>query len=408
MKTKLRILLAGRSKDAIDALQTHLSARSRLDVKLSHIVNGHADPLYGLSEMPDLLVLHINGLDSGELTALLERPASARPPMVIVAETGNVSAMRIAMQAGARDVLPYSDISQVMKSIDAICDELSLDSSSGGELIAVVNAKGGAGATFLACNLAHLAVSAMQESAALIGLDMQFPTLPSYFDMKLRHGLIQALESVNELDAVALDAIMASHKSGLKLLAARPDDFRFGFEDLAEQTKSLFDLLESNFRHVVIDMPRRLDEVNAQVVSRASRVVLVVQQSLPHIQDATRLRQLLRDQLGVPIERVIIVVNRYSKDGEIQLNDIEKSLAGSPIMTVPNQYKIVSESINLGVPMYEHAPKSTVTRALIELQSRVIGLSAGDHPAHTSGKKTSFLQAASLQAASLQQFFGSN
>jgi pilus assembly protein CpaE len=131
--------------------------------------------------------------------------------------------------------------------------------------------------------------------------------------------------------------------------------------------------------------------------------VLVVQQSLPHIQDATRLRQLMRDQLGVPTERVVIVVNRYSKGGEIQLNDIEKALPGSAVMTVPNQYKTVSESINLGVPMYEHAPKSTVTRALIELQSRVIGLSSGDHPAHTSDKKTSF-----LQKASLQQFFRSN
>jgi pilus assembly protein CpaE len=323
--------------------------------------------------------------------------------MVIVAESGNATAMRIAMQAGARDFLPYSEMSQVLKSVDSICDELSLDASSGGELIAVVNAKGGAGATFLACNLAHLAVSALHESAALIGLDMQFPTLPSYFDMKLRHGLIQALESVNELDAVALDAIMASHESGLKLLAARPEDFRFAFENLAEQTTSLFDLLQSHYQHVVIDMPRRLDEVNAQVVSRASRVVLVVQQSLPHIQDATRLRQLMRDQLGVPTERVVIVVNRYSKGGEIQLNDIEKALPGSAIMTVPNQYKMVSESINLGIPMYEHAPKSTITRALIELQSRVIGLSSGEHSARTPDKKTSF-----LQKASLQQFFRSN
>ena len=403
MTTKLKLLLAGRSKDAIDDLQTHLSSCNRLDVNLRHIVNGHADPLYGLSEMPDLLVLHINGLEGGELTALLERPASARPPMVIVSESGDASEMRIAMQAGARDFLPYSEVSDILKSVDAICDELSTDSSAGGELIAVVNAKGGAGATFLACNLAHLAVSATQESAALIGLDMQFPTLPSYFDMKLRHGLIQALESVNELDAVALDAIMASHESGLKLLAARPGDFRFAYEGLAEQTTSLFDLLQSNYQHVIVDMPRRLDEVNAQVVSRASRVVLVVQQSLPHIQDATRLRQLLRDQLGVPTDRVMIVVNRYSKGGEIQLSDIEKALPGSAIMTVPNQYKIVSESINLGIPMYEHAPKSAITRALIELQSRVIGLSTGDHPAHTSDKKTSF-----LQKASLQQFFGSN
>jgi pilus assembly protein CpaE len=365
-------------------------------VKLRHIANGHADPLYGLPEMPDLLVLHINGLEGGELAALQERPASARPPMVVVSESGDVTTMRLAMQAGARDFLPYSEASNILKSVEAVFDEMTTQSSTGGELVAVINAKGGAGATFLACNLAHLAVCATQESAAIIGLDMQFPTLPSYFDMKLKHGLLQALDSVNELDAVALDAIMASHASGLKILAARPGDFRFAYEDLAEQTDSLFDLLLSNYKHVIVDLPRRLDEVNAQVVSRASRIVLVVQQSLPHIQDATRLRQLLRDQLGVPVDRLVVVVNRYSKSSEIQLDDIEKALPGSEILTVPNHFKIVSESINLGIPMYEHARQSTITRALISLQSRIIGLTPADHPGPASRMVTSFLQKTSL------------
>ena len=81
MNTKLKLLLTGRSKKAITDLQEHLSSRSRLDVQLRHIVNGHTDPLHGLTEMPDLLVLHINGLDGGELAALQERPASVRPPI---------------------------------------------------------------------------------------------------------------------------------------------------------------------------------------------------------------------------------------------------------------------------------------------------------------------------------------
>ena len=279
-----------------------------------------------------------------------------------------------------------------MKSVNAICDELTEQSSFDGRMTAVVNAKGGAGATFLACNLAHLAVSTTGESTALIGLDMQFPTLPSYFDMKLQHGLMQALESADELDAVALDAIMASHDSGLKLLAAIPEDFRFGFDNLVQQTNKLFDLLLDNYKHVVVDMPRRIDEFNAHVISRASRILLVVQQSLPHVQDATRLQQLLRDQLGIPSSQLLVVVNRYAKNAEIQLGDIEKALPGSEVVTVPNQYKAVSESINFGVPMYEYARQSTVTRSLIELQSKLFGYAPGDHPNLATGKISSLLQ----------------
>ena len=401
MKTKLKVLLAGRSKEAIDDIGSHLSARQSLDVQSRHIVNGHADPLYGVQEVPDLLVLHITGLEGGELEALLERPPAARPPMVVVSQSDDPAVMRLAMKAGARDFLPHSDGSDVVDSVDAVCEELTAAVARDGEMIAVVNAKGGSGATFVACNLAHLAVSATGESAALVGLDMQFPTLPAYFDMKLRHSLIQAVESVDELDAVALDAIMATHKSGLKLLAARPEDFRFAFDSMADSATRLLDLLRSQYAHVVVDVPRRLDELNAQVLSRSTRIALVVQQSLPHVQDATRLQQLLRDQLGISSDRIVAVVNRYEKNGDIELADIEKALPGSEVTTVPNQFKAVSESINLGVPMYEHARQSPVTRALIQLQSKLIGLAPEDHPALAAGRLSSL-----LQKSPLHQLFG--
>lgn len=102
MSSKLRLLLAGRSKDALVDLQNQLSPRSRLDVELRHIENGHADPLYGLAEMPDLLILHIAGLEGGELDALLERPTAARPPMIVVSASGKPAAMRLAMSRGKR------------------------------------------------------------------------------------------------------------------------------------------------------------------------------------------------------------------------------------------------------------------------------------------------------------------
>ena len=402
MKTKLKVLLAGRSKEAINDLKDHLAAQNRLDVELRHIVNGHADPLHGLEKVPDLLVLHIDGLDGGEIEALIERPASVRPPLVVVSETNDAAVMRLAMKAGARDFLPHSEASILCDSVDAICDDLASVSEHESELTTVLNAKGGSGATFLACNISHIAARISDEPTALVSLDTQFPTLPSYFDIKTRHGLMHAIDSVEELDAVALDAIMASHDSGLKVLTANADDFRFSYDDRVEQCNKLFDVLLGNYRHVVVDVPRRLNELNAQVVSRASRVVLVVQQSLPHVHDATRMQQLLRDQLGVFADRIVVVVNRFNKKAEIGLDDIKKALGGAEVVTVPNHYKTVSESINLGVPMYDHARQSAVTKAIVALQSRLMAppvkVSAG---VVSSGKLTSL-----MQRLPLQQLFG--
>ena len=402
MKTKLKVLLAGRSKMAIKILKGHLAAQNRLDVELRHIVNGHADPLYGLEDLPDMLVLHINGLEGGEIEALIERPASMRPPMVVVSETDDAAVMRLAMKAGARDFLPQSEASNLSDSVDAICDDLASVSTDKGELIAVVNAKGGSGATFLACNISHMAARISEDPTALVSLDTQFPTLPSYFDIKTRHGLIHAVDSAEDLDAVALDAIMASHGSGLKILTANADDFRFSYDDRIDQFNMLFEILLGNYRHVVVDVPRQLSELNAEIISRASRVILVVQQSLPHVHDATRMQQLLRDHLGVFSDRIVVVVNRFSKSAEIGLDDIKKALGSGEVVTVPNHFKTVSESINLGVPMYDHARQSAVTKALVALQARLMA-SPVDVAASVvnRGKLTSL-----MQRLPLQQLFG--
>ena len=159
--------------------------------------------------------------------------------------------------------------------------------------------------------------------------------------------------------------------------------------------------LKCTSEHVVVDMPRNIDEFNAQIISRASRIVLVVQQSLPHVQDATRWQQLLRDQLGISSDNLLVLVNRYNKRAEIELADIEKALPGSEIVTVPNQYKEVSESINLGIPMYEYARHSAVSRALVALQSRLFGHANMVDTAAASGRISSL-----LQKSRLTQLFG--
>jgi hypothetical protein len=72
-------------------------------------------------------------------------------------------------------------------------------------------------------------------------------------------------------------------------------------------------------------------------------------------------------------------------------------------MTVPNQFKEVSESINLGIPMYEYARQSATTRALISLQSRLFGHASEDDTVAASGRFSSM-----LRISSLNQLFGGN
>ncbi|MCY1561912.1 hypothetical protein D9M68_992350 [compost metagenome] len=103
---------------------------------------------------------------------------------------------------------------------------------------------------------------------------------------------------------------------------------------------------------------------------------VVVQQSLSHLKDANRLVRILRDDLGVQGNRLQVVVNRYNKTAPVTLKDIAETLRCSDLQKLPNDYAVVSESQNTGVPLALHSPRSPVALAMRELSQELLGTEA--------------------------------
>jgi pilus assembly protein CpaE len=373
MHSKLHVLIASRSKAALANLAAELDRRSAYKVDVRHIENGHADPLWGLSYVPDVLVFVLDGRGEHDLSELIEVQSSTRPPMVVLAEQGDARTMRLAMQAGARDFLAEISAEDLIASIERISAQLvSASTADAKSLTAFVNAKGGSGATFLACNVAHMLASVSSRATALLSLDMQFESLAQCFDTKIRHDLLRVLATVEDLDEVALEASMTRHDSGLRMLAAGARDLIECHGDKAGKVGLLLDKMTAQYDHVVLDVPRRLDNNVVPVLARATRIVLVVQQTLSHLRDAARMLDIFGAH-GVSDDRILVVVNRFEKNSPVQLADVQRALKGLEAVVVPSDFKTVAESINLGVPMYDHARRCAVTKALVALEARLAG-----------------------------------
>jgi len=367
MSSRIQLLLASRSKQALADLVAKLGSNHGYDVKLRHIENGHSDPLYGLSFVPDVVVMVLAERGHHDLTELTKEQHALRPPMIVVAEQGDAQTMRLAMQAGARDFLPGPlGTEDLVASIERAAAQKIKAQAPSGSVIAVVNAKGGSGATFVASNLAHVLHSVSKHPTALVSLDMQFDSLTQYFDMALKHGLTEVLESAADLDTVALDAYLTHHESGLRLLAAKGENSFDNRIDQSAELGILLDKMTRQYERVVVDMPRRVDSFTRPVLDRATRVVLVVQQTLSHLRDATRMLQMFNHH-GLRNEQILVVINRFEKDAPLSLEDVQGALQGIQIATIPSDFRTVAESINVGVPMYEHARGSSVTKSLVNL-----------------------------------------
>jgi pilus assembly protein CpaE len=376
MDNSLKILLAGRDQSALLGLRDCLND-PRFEIDVRHINNGHADPLHGVPDLPDLLVFHMDISNEEELACLVDRPAELRPAILVIGPQGNTRLMRLAMKAGACDYLEHPvNPAEFAEAVQGVWKDLKHQvTDDDGGLFAVVSAKGGSGGSFLAVNMAHIIAVEFKLRVALLDLDMQFGSLGQYLDLKSQHGLLGALDMAEDLDAVAIDAYMAKHSSGLSLLGPLQDELVLTRDIPLDRFRFLLDLVKSTYDYTIIDQPRQIDDVSAAVYERADRVVLVVQQDLANIRDANRLHKMLTSQLAVPEDRVMVVVNRYDKNNPVDLDAICKSLgvAKQSISVVPNDYRDVAESMNMGVPMLEHARHSSVTAGLISLVNQISG-----------------------------------
>jgi pilus assembly protein CpaE len=375
-----RVVIASDSEAAAGELHQLIRDAGSFAVE-TRIINGRrSDPLDAVGDFPDLLLLRISEESLGALEALASRPVSERPPLIVIGDANRPRCMRAAMQAGARDFLMEPVPQQeLIAAIMRIRSEQKPSAAPGrSKLTVFVGAKGGSGTTFLACNIAHLFAEVSQAKTVLLGLDMQFGSLPRYLDLQPKRYLLDALDVADDLDGAAIEAYLTRHESGLALLAPTKDGSLLQQELMTDRLSKTLDLLLANFQHCVVDIPRRIEAFNALALERAHQIVLVLQQSVPSLLDATRMHQLVTRDLGVSSDRIIVAVNRYSRTAAVELSHIQQLFEGVPLVCIPNDYRCVTESIDFGVPIHSHAKRSPVTKALINLQRQLAGKADAD------------------------------
>ncbi len=373
---RLNVLLLSRRKETLDGLESVLRNCAGLRLQRKLIVNGHVDPLHGVSTLPDAVILHLSDAGYAELQSVAARPADRRPPLIVVCSGNDTNIMRLAMQAGARDLLPLplveADLIEALKRIER--DHRAGSGRGDGTVIAFMNAKGGCGATLLACNVAHMLSALSRRRVALLDFDVQFGTIPLYFDLFPKRGVLQALENTEGLDEVAFDGYLVSHRSGLKILGHASEDPLSTHAVNASQLEQLLRVAVRGFDHVVVDLPRRVDAVTALVMERAQHIVIVVQQSVATLRDATRLIECLRRELGVSKERVLPVVNRYRKDAGVTEDDIRTTLGCGELALIPSDFRTVSVCLDTGTPLLDYGAGGAITLAIQSLQARLGGV----------------------------------
>jgi len=317
-------------------------------------------------EQPDLMLVDGMCCDVAELTQV-EYVTTHYPAMAVIlmCSTHTPEFLINSMRAGVREVLPSPAAPPALEAaVNRIAAKLvGAKPRDPGKILAFLPCKGGAGATFLATNLGSQL--AETKSVLLIDLNLQFgDALAFMHDGKAPSTLADVAKNIARLDATLLAASTLKVAPNFSLLAA-PDDVAQAMEVKPEHIEAILALATRQYDFVILDVPRSLDTTAIKALDRAWRIFPVLQAGLPEIRNAGKLLEVFRS-LGYAPDKTQLIVNRFDKNGEIGLEQVQRTVGHDRLITIPNSHREVSASINHGEPLVRTNRSNPVARHLVE------------------------------------------
>jgi pilus assembly protein CpaE len=103
----------------------------------------------------------------------------------------------------------------------------------------------------------------------------------------------------------------------------------------------------------------------------SDHVLLLTQLDLPCLRNVVRILSSLERQEGLN-DKIRVVVNRVGiEKNQISFSSAEETINREIFWKIPNNYGVVAESRNNGVPLIKHAPKAAVTVSLSEMAAKI-------------------------------------
>jgi len=329
---------------------------------------------------PDVAIIAIDG-DTERALSLVADISREHPDCgVIVVSSGTDGQLILrSMRSGAREFLNSPvQLDELMGALDRVTSSGSGGSqgTKSGVIIPVAGASGGVGATSIAVNMAVALAQNPSRSVVLVDLDLSLGDADIFLDLMAEYTLLDVAQNIGRLDLALLRKSLTKHQSGVYLLP-RPVQIEDNASISEEDLRKVLGLLKASFSHVIVDLSKSYNRLDMVALESSTYVMLLTQLDLPCLRNVVRLLASFERYDGVS-ERVKVVVNRAGLEkSQISLEKAEKTIGGEIFARVSNNYAVISECRNNGIPLLEQAPKAAITQQIAELAERLSGDSTG-------------------------------
>ena len=353
-----RIILVSQDKAFVQETKAALASSDAFD--LVAIERGVLD-LRGEIQEADcgaaIIDMDAARLDQVEALQRIIRRIEGKTPVIVVTQEFNAAAVRILVQLQVADFLvkPVSTADLVRSCLRALHGP-GREENAESQIYAFMPAAGGGGNTTLALQTAFQLHHSVTRGAATCVVDLNFQqgACAEYLDLEPRFDIAEIETQPERLDRQLLDVMLSKHASGLCVLAAptRPSEMRSFNTEIVVR---MLDLVSAYFDNVVIDLPRTWFPWTETVLLGSNKLYVVTEMTVPCLRHTQRLIQAIYDTVGREVKPNVIV-NRFEQkmfDNGIRQADVQEILGDHFAGGIANNYKLVREAVDRGVPLHE-------------------------------------------------------
>ncbi len=283
-------------------------------------------------------------------------PRCAPRPVVVLVDACTDAVQRWFFQIGVRDLMRRpAQGEEIVVACRRLLSGRVDPPSDYAEVISFLPAAGGVGNTTLAIEAAMQILHARPDanSVALVDLDLHSDACADFLDLEPRLDFDEIGDSGERLDVQLLEAMTSRHSSGVALVAA--PSVAGQLRDLSSAAiLRLLDVVAAQFRHVVIDLPRMWRPWTDGILVGSDRTFIVTDMTVPGLRFARRIADQVNSRLALKYPARVIV-NRYERrlfsGAGLRRGDVASALDGIFAGEIANNYQLVREAIDQGVPL---------------------------------------------------------
>jgi pilus assembly protein CpaE len=286
---------------------------------------------YRSNPTPNLILVETS-LPTEEIPGALERLAEvcdAATRLIVLGHVNDVVLYRELIRSGVSEyiVLPAS----AQQIVSAITELFAAEGAAPiGRTIGFVAAKGGAGASTVAHNVAWAVSQTLRQDVLILDMDFAFGTAGLNFNQDPPHGIADAIGASQKMDQILLDRLSSKAANHVSLLTAPVVlDKTFDFEE--RDFEQIVELAQKSTPVVVLDIPHIWSAWVRHTIATIDEVIIVAEPDLANLRNAKNLSDTIKalrptesepllvlNQVGMP-RRPEIPANEFATSVECKL-----------------------------------------------------------------------------------------